>query len=439
MTAVERRLFGTDGVRGVANEDITAEMAFDLARAAGDGNTGTVAIGRDTRRSSPMLASAMAAGFNSVGMDVLDLAVIPVGGVSRLVRDRRAAYGVMVSASHNPAQDNGIKFFDPAGTKLSDQDEAAIEARFFEGGPWPQRSGAGVGDQRRMPDRVGRYVDLITESIEIPLSGVDFVVDTANGAAYRAAPELFARLDATARFVNTEPDGMNINRECGAMHPENLAAVAAGAVGLAFDGDADRLIAVDEDGEIVDGDVLMAIFAKWLHDRGELMNDTVVVTVMTNLGFRKAMEELDINVIETAVGDRYVLEAMQATGAVIGGEQSGHIILEDRATGDGLRSVIRLMEVMGSTGKPLRELRTVMTKYPQVLTNVRVASKAFEDSEAVTAAIRAGESELAGRGRLLVRPSGTESLIRVMVEAPTKPEATEVAGAVAQVVESELG
>jgi phosphoglucosamine mutase len=439
MTEVERRLFGTDGVRGVANEDITAEMAFDLARAAGDGNTGTVAIGRDTRRSSPMLASAMAAGFNSVGMDVLDLAVIPVGGVSRLVRDRRAAYGVMVSASHNPAQDNGIKFFDPAGTKLSDQDEAAIETRFFEGGPWPQRSGAGVGTQRRMPDRVGRYVDLITESIEIPLSGIDFVVDTANGAAYRAAPELFARLDATARFVNTEPDGMNINRECGAMHPENLAAVAVGAVGLAFDGDADRLIAVDEDGEIVDGDVLMAIFAKWLHDRGELMNDTVVVTVMTNLGFRKAMEELDINVIETAVGDRYVLETMQATGAVIGGEQSGHIILEDRATGDGLRSVIRLMEVMSSTGKPLRELRTVMTEYPQVLTNVRVASKAFEDSEAVTAAIRAGENELAGRGRLLVRPSGTEPLIRVMVEAPTKPEAAEVAGAVAQVVEAELG
>lgn len=439
MTEVERRLFGTDGVRGVANEDITAEMAFDLARAAGDGNTGTVAIGRDTRRSSPMLASAMAAGFNSVGMDVLDLAVIPVGGVSRLVRDARAAYGVMVSASHNPAQDNGIKFFDPAGTKLSDQDEAAIEARFFEGGPWPQRSGAGVGNQRRMPDRVGRYIDLITESIEIPMNEFDFVVDTANGAAYRAAPELFARLDATARFVNTEPDGMNINRECGAMHPENLAAVAAGAVGLAFDGDADRLIAVDEDGEIVDGDVLMAIFAKWLHDRGELMNDTVVVTVMTNLGFRKAMEELDINVIETAVGDRYVLEAMQASGAEIGGEQSGHIILEDRATGDGLRSVIRLMEVMGSTGKPLRELRTVMTEYPQVLTNVRVVSKAFEDSEAVIAAIRDGENELAGRGRLLVRPSGTEPLIRVMVEAPTKPEATAVAGAVAQVVETELG
>ena len=439
MTDVERRLFGTDGVRGVANEDITAELAFDLARAAGVGNVGTVVIGRDTRRSSPMLASALAAGFNSVGMDVLDLAVIPVGGVSRLVRDSRAAYGVMISASHNPAQDNGIKFFDPDGSKLSNGDEAAVEARFFEGGPWLQQSGAGVGDQVRLADRIGRYIDLITEPVELSMGGLDFVVDTANGAAYRAAPELFSRFDATARFINTEPDGMNINLECGALHPENLAAAAEGAVGLAFDGDADRLIAVDEDGEIVNGDVLMAIFAKWMHDRGELMNDTVVVTVMTNLGFHKAMDELGITVVETAVGDRSVLDAMQATGAVVGGEQSGHVILEDRATGDGLRTAVRLMEVMASTGKQLRELRTVMTQYPQVLTNVRVASKAFEDSEAVTAAIRAGELDLAGRGRILVRPSGTEPLIRVMVEAPTEQEATDVAGAVAQVVESELG
>lgn len=439
MTEVERRLFGTDGVRGVANDDITAELAFDLARAAGTGSEGSVAIGRDTRRSSPMLASAMAAGFNSVGMDVLDLAVIPVGGVSRLVRDKRAAFGVMISASHNPAEDNGIKFFDPDGTKLSDDDEVAIEARFFEGGPWPQQSGAGVGSQVRMPDRIGRYIDLISEPVELAMGGLDFVVDAANGAAFRAAPELFARLDASARFINTEPDGMNINEECGAMHPENLAAVAAGAVGLAFDGDADRLIAVDEDGEIVDGDVLMAIFAKWMHDRAELMNNTVVVTVMTNLGFRIAMEELGITVIETKVGDRYVLEAMQASAAVVGGEQSGHIILEDRSTGDGLRTAVRLMEVMASTGKQLRELRTVMTQYPQVLTNVRVTSKAFENSDAITDAIRAGDLDLAGRGRILVRPSGTEPLIRVMVEAPTEQEATDVAGAVAEVVESELG
>ena len=213
MTDVERHLFGTDGVRGVANEDITADLAFNLARAAGHGNHGQVVIGRDTRRSSPMLAAALAAGFNSVGMDVLDLAVIPVGGVSRLVRDSRAAYGVMVSASHNPAQDNGIKFFDPLGTKLSDEDEAEIEARYFEGGPWAQPTGAAVGGQVRMPDRIGRYVDLVTASVEIPADGMEFLVDCANGAAYRAAPELFAQIDVPARFINTEPDGMNINQE----------------------------------------------------------------------------------------------------------------------------------------------------------------------------------------------------------------------------------
>lgn len=436
----ERHLFGTDGVRGVANADITADMAFDLARAAGRDRHGEVVIGRDTRRSSPMLASALAAGFNSTGMDVLDLAVIPVGGVSRLVRDTRAAYGVMVSASHNPAEDNGIKFFDPLGTKLSDEEEADIEAIYFQGGPWPQGTGAGVGHQVRMPDRIGRYVDLITAGVALPAGKLEFVVDCANGASFRAAPELFARVEVPARFVNTEPDGMNINDGCGALHPEHVAGlVGDGAVGIAFDGDADRLIAVDEDGEIVDGDVLMAIFAKWLHDRGQLANDTVVVTVMTNLGFRKAMEGFDITVVETAVGDRYVLEAMRARGAVIGGEQSGHIILEDRTTGDGLRTALRLMEVMATTGKPLRELRTVMTSFPQVLTNVRVASMDFESSKPIAAAIRAGESDLAGRGRILVRPSGTEPLIRVMVEAPTEPEAREVAGSVARVVEAELG
>ncbi len=439
MTDVERHLFGTDGVRGVANKDITADLAYNLARAAGNGNHGQVVIGRDTRRSSPMLSAALAAGFNSVGMDVLDLAVIPVGGVSRLVRDSRAAYGVMVSASHNPAADNGIKFFDPLGTKLSDEDEAEIEARYFEDGPWAQPTGAGVGSQVRMPDRIGRYVDLITASVEIPADGMEFLVDCANGAAYRAAPELFARIDVPARFINTEPDGLNINQECGAMHPENLAAIVDGAVGFAFDGDADRLIAVDEDGGIVDGDVLMAIFAKWLYDQGQLANTTVVVTVMSNLGFRKAMEGLGINVTETAVGDRHVLAAMRANGAVIGGEQSGHILLEDRTTGDGLRTALRLMEVMASTGKELRELRTVMTTYPQVLTNVRVANMDFASSEPIARAIQAGENDLAGRGRILVRPSGTEQLIRVMVEAPTEPEATEVAGSVAKVVEAELG
>jgi phosphoglucosamine mutase len=434
---IERHLFGTDGVRGVANEDITAGLAFNLARAAGELQPGTAIIGRDTRRSGPMLAAALAAGFNSVGSDTIDLSVIPVGAVSALVRDTGSAYGVMVSASHNPAPDNGIKFFGPNGTKLSDQEEAAIEARYFQGGPWTAAAGNGVGAGVRMADRVDRYVDLIAG--DLAFAGIEFLVDLANGAAVTAAPMLMERVGATAEFLNAEPDGMNINLECGATHPENLAAVTGGRVGLAFDGDADRLIAVDEDGVIRDGDYLMAIFAGWMHEQGRLANDTVVVTVMSNLGFHKAMEELGITVIETAVGDRYVLEAMQSTGAVLGGEQSGHILLEDRATGDGLRTALRLMEVMASTGSELRELCTVMAKYPQVLTNVTVTDKAFESNGAITAAIRAGENNLAERGRILVRPSGTEPLIRVMVEAPTEPEAADVADAVARVVEDELG
>ncbi len=439
MTHVERRLFGTDGVRGVANEDITAEMAFNLARAAGYQQGGQAIIGRDTRRSGPMLASALSAGFNSVGIDTIDLGIIPVGAVSWLVRDTGSRYGVMVSASHNPAADNGIKFFDGAGCKLSDEEEAAIEHRYFQGHPWSLGTGADVGTQERMAYPIDRYVDLITDGVELVGDGPDLVVDVANGAAVLAAPSLFSRLGVPAMLVNDHPDGMNINLECGALHPENLAAVTDGKVGLAFDGDADRLIAVDEDGEIVDGDAMMAIFAKWMAGRGVLENDSVVVTVMTNLGFHKAMEALGVGVIETSVGDRYVLEAMQTSGAVLGGEQSGHILFEDRATGDGLRTAVRLMQVMASTGQPLRELRKVMTKYPQLLTNVRVADMEFENSGPIMDAIRAGEQDLAGRGRILVRPSGTEPLIRVMVEAPTESEAAAVAGSVAKVVEAELG
>lgn len=439
MTDVERRLFGTDGVRGVANDDITAEMAFNLARAAGDQRGGQAIIGRDTRRSGPMLASALSAGFNSVGIDTIDLGIIPVGAVSWLVRTTGSRYGVMVSASHNPAADNGIKFFGSTGSKLSDEEEAAIESRYFKGHPWSLGTGADVGSQERMAHPIDRYVDLITDGVELAGDGLGLVVDLANGAAVLAAPALFNRLGVPARFVNDQPDGMNINLECGAMHPEKLAAVAGGKVGLAFDGDADRLIAVDEDGGIVDGDAIMAIFAKWMVGRGVLENDAVVVTVMTNLGFHKAMETLGVRVIETAVGDRYVLEAMQASGAVLGGEQSGHILFEDRATGDGLRTAVRLMQVMASTGLPLRELRKVMTKYPQRLTNVRVSDMEFANSGPIMDAIRAGEEDLAGRGRILVRPSGTEPLIRVMVEAPTESEAAAVAGSVAKVVEAELG
>ena len=434
----ERHLFGTDGVRGVANDGLTPEIAFDLARAAGEGREGNVVVGRDTRRSGPMLAAALMAGFNSVGVDTVDLGIIPVGAVSRLVRDSGATYGAMVSASHNPAADNGIKFFGPNGTKLSDHDEAAVEERYFAGAPWNRSIGAKVGIQTVMADAVDRYVDKIVQPVEYSMRGLEFLVDAANGAAFLAAPVLFERVDATVEIINADPDGMNINRGCGATYPEAMVEQARGRVGLSFDGDADRLIAVDEDGVVADGDVIMSIFAQWMKERGRLKNDTVVATVMSNLGFRKAMERLGIEVIETDVGDRYVLEAMRTSRAVVGGEQSGHVLLEDRATGDGLRTALRLMEVMASTGKELRELRTVMEAYPQVLTNVTVKDKAYADNRTVVASIAEAERALGGRGRLLVRASGTEPFVRVMVEAPSAAEAADVAALVAKTVESEL-
>ena len=434
----ERHLFGTDGVRGVANDGLTPEIAFDLARAAGEGREGNVVVGRDTRRSGPMLAAALMAGFNSVGVDTVDLGIIPVGAVSRLVRDSGATYGAMVSASHNPAADNGIKFFGPNGTKLSDDDESAVEDRYFAGAPWHRSVGPKVGIQTVMDDAVDRYVEKILQPVEYSMRGLEFLVDAANGAAFLAAPALFERVGATVEIVNANPDGMNINRGCGATHPEAMIERARGRVGLSFDGDADRLIAVDEDGVVADGDVIMSIFAQWMKERGRLKNDTVVTTVMSNLGFRKAMERLGIEVIETDVGDRYVLEAMRTSRAVVGGEQSGHVLLEDRATGDGLRTALRLMEVMASTGKELRELRTVMEAYPQVLTNVTVKDKAYTSNTTVVAAITEAERALGGRGRLLVRPSGTEPFVRVMVEAPSAAEAADVAALVAKTVESEL-
>jgi phosphoglucosamine mutase len=434
----ERHLFGTDGVRGIANDTLTPEISHDLARAAGESIEGHIVVGRDTRRSGPMLAAALMAGFNSVGVDTIDLGIIPVGAVSRLVRDTGAAYGVMVSASHNPAPDNGIKFFGSNGTKLSDGDEASIEARYFAGSPWIRAVGRKVGIQTVMADAIDRYIEKIVAPVDYSMRGLEFVVDAANGAAFIAAPTLFERVGATVEVLNADPDGMNINLGCGATHPEALAKHAAGRVGLSFDGDADRLIAIDEDGVVADGDVIMAIFARWMKERGKLKNDAVVATVMSNLGFRKAMERLGIEVIETTVGDRYVLEAMRTSRAVVGGEQSGHVLLEDRTTGDGLRTALRLMEVMASTGMELRELRTVMTAYPQVLENVVVKDKAYAANPAVAAAIAKAERVLGGRGRLLVRPSGTEPLVRVMVEAPTAQEAADVAAMVVETVQSEL-
>ena len=434
------RLFGTDGVRGRANSHVTPELAFDLARAAGEGSDGPVVIGRDTRRSGPMLSSALHAGFNTVGVDSVDLGIIPVGAVSRLARDTGARYGVMVSASHNPGEDNGIKFFGPDGAKLSDEREEAIEARFRKGRPWPRPSGAAVGFQSVMSDAVDRYVERISDGFPYNLRGMSFALDCANGAALLAAPRLFERVGAEVEVFAADPDGMNINLGCGATHPDYLAERAGGRIGFAFDGDADRLIAIDEDGVPANGDVLMAIFARHLKEAGKLKNDLVVTTVMSNLGFRKAMEVLGVKVVETDVGDRYVIEEMRRTRAVLGGEQSGHILLSDRSTGDGLRSALQLAAVLAGTGRELRDLRTIMREYPQVLENVPVADVGrLVDAAPVWAAVAEAQRRLANHGRVLVRASGTEPVVRVMVEATTAAIAKDVVGRLVEVVTDELG
>jgi phosphoglucosamine mutase len=439
MATEQQRLFGTDGVRGRANSELTPDIAFNLARSAGESVSGHVVIGRDTRRSGPMLAAAVASGFNSVGIDVVDLGIIPTGAVSRLTRDSAATYGVVVSASHNPAEDNGIKFFSRDGAKIDDATERAIERRFHDERPYRRAVGANIGIQTVMSDAIERYAEKVSRTVSYSMIGLEFVIDTANGAAFAAAPYLFDKVGATVEVIADTPDGMNINDGVGATHPETVARAAAGRIGMAFDGDADRLIAVDEDGAIVNGDVIMAIFAQWQLERGKLNKNTVVATVMSNLGFIQAMERLGIEVIVTPVGDRHVVDAMRKSGAVVGGEQSGHILLEDRSTGDGLRTALRLMEVIASTGKELRELRNVMSELPQILTNVNVESKnGWQENVLISKATAAAERELGKRGRVLVRASGTEPLIRVMVEAPTETEAVSLADSIADVVTSEL-
>lgn len=435
-----RPLFGTDGVRGLANVELTAEMALSLARAAGDGRSGVAVVGRDTRRSGPMLAAAVHAGFNAAGFDTVDLGIIPVGAVSHLTRSTGATYGVMVSASHNPAPDNGIKFFGEDGAKLDDQREAAIEARYRAGPPWVGVAGDDIGIQLPMAEALDRYLAHLASQAEFGFSGLDLVVDCAHGAAFLAAPQLYRRLGANVEAINVEPSGTNINENGGAVNPGTLAKLVQGRIGLAFDGDADRCIAVDEDGEVCNGDVIMAILARHLRQRGRLPGNQVVTTVMSNLGFRVALQSLGIEVTETPVGDRYVLEEMRRRSAGLGGEQSGHVLFGDRGTGDGLLTGLRLLEVVAASGAPLKELRRVMTPYPQVLRNVRVRVKErLADAASIWAAVERMEKRLGDEGRVLVRASGTEPVVRVMVEAREAPEAAAVAEDLVMVVRRELG
>ena len=445
---MSKKLFGTDGVRGAVGVDLTAELALSLGRAAalelGAGTSRpTFVLGRDTRASGHMLEAALTAGILSAGGDVASAGVIPTPAVAFLVLEMGAAAGAVISASHNPAHDNGIKFFGADGSKLSDESEQRIEQSVTSGAPGPTRGRS--GELRSLEDAGPRYLGHALTALEgRRLDGLKIVLDCANGAASRTSPEAFRRAGADVIVLNAEPDGININEGCGSNYPEVVAAevLRTGAdLGLAHDGDADRVIAVDEAGRVVDGDCMIAALAIELKEQGRLPHDLVVSTVMANLGFRQALASNGIELVETPVGDRYVLEAMRARGAGIGGEQSGHIILSEfSTTGDGLLTGMRLAARMASSGQRLSALASVVEKFPQVLLNVRVGEPGrLRRSPRIDAEVQSERRRLGDAGRVLVRASGTEPLVRVMVEAREHREATETAGRLARLIAEQLG
>ncbi|ROR89670.1 phosphoglucosamine mutase [Nocardioides aurantiacus] len=444
------RLFGTDGVRGLANGDLTAELALDLSVSAAHilaergtfaGHRPTAVVGRDTRISGQFLEAAVVAGLASAGVDVLLLGELPTPGVAWLTAELGADLGVMLSASHNAMPDNGIKFLARGGVKLDDAIEAAIEKRLRE--PWDRPTGATVGRVRTLDTAVEQYAAHLVGTIEHPLAGLKVVLDCAHGAASAVGPLALRDAGAEVVAICAEPDGTNINEGCGSTHLEVLQAAVLehGAdAGFALDGDADRCLAVDRRGEVVDGDQILAVLALSMREAGRLHDDTVVATVMSNLGFVQAMRAAGVGVRQTKVGDRYVLEAMKVLGFTLGGEQSGHVIMSRYATtGDGLLTALHVLDRMVSTGQELHELAAVMTRLPQVLVNVPGVDKARADEDFVlAAAVADAEAELGDEGRVLLRPSGTEPLVRVMVEAPTADQARAVADRLAGVVRDQL-
>ncbi|HFU4122533.1 TPA: phosphoglucosamine mutase [Streptococcus suis] len=446
------KYFGTDGVRGEANVELTPELAFKLGRFGGyvlsqhETETPRVFVGRDTRISGQMLEAALVAGLLSVGIHVYKLGVLATPGVAYLVRTEKASAGVMISASHNPAQDNGIKFFAGDGFKLDDALEAEIEALLdAEEDTLPRPSAEGLGDVVDYPEGLRKYQQFLV-STGLELEGMKVALDTANGAAATSARQVFVDLGAELTVMAEKPDGLNINEGVGSTHPEKLQELVretGSQIGLAFDGDSDRLIAVDENGDLVDGDRIMYIVGKNLADKGLLAKNTIVTTVMSNLGFHKALDREGIEKAVTAVGDRYVVEEMRKGGYNVGGEQSGHVILMDyNTTGDGQLTAVQLTKIMKETGKKLSELAAEVTIYPQKLVNIRVENsmkdKAME-VPAIAAIIEKMEAEMAGNGRILVRPSGTEPLLRVMAEAPTDAEVDYYVDTIADVVRAEIG
>ncbi|TVY03105.1 phosphoglucosamine mutase [Cohnella terricola] len=445
------KYFGTDGVRGVANGKLSPELVFRLGRAGGyvltrnkQGKRPTILIGRDTRISGEMLEAALVAGLLSIGADVIRLGVISTPGVAYLTKAREADAGVMISASHNPVEDNGIKFFGGDGFKLSDEMEAEIESLLdTDEDRIPRPIGADVGAVQDDPDSGQAYLSYLKSTVNQRFEGLKVVVDCANGAVSRLAPRIFRELGADTIVLAHQPDGLNINKDCGSTHPESVQRAVLehrAHLGLSFDGDADRLIAVDEKGMIVDGDHILYILAEFMRKHRRLKNNTVVSTVMSNLGFYKALEQQGVEAKQTKVGDRYVLEEMLHGGYNLGGEQSGHIVLLDYSTtGDGMLCAIQLMNVMKSESESLSGLAQGMTKYPQLLVNVQVEDKSkLAGNSMVEEAIRTIESRMGGSGRVLVRPSGTESLVRVMAEGPNEQELAGFVDHIVEVIKDEL-
>ena len=445
-----RKYFGTDGIRGVANKDLTPERSFKLGRILGtifredNDDAVNVLIGRDTRISGEMLESAMIAGLLSAGANVMRLGVITTPGVAYLTRAVNATCGIMISASHNPYYDNGIKIFGSDGYKLMDDMEQKIEALLDEEEDNLYRpTHDKIGRVEDYFEGIHKYLLHIQKSIPHHFENISLAIDCANGATSNIAPHLFANLEANTLFINNEPNGTNINVNCGSTHVETLRQFVKENevdLGIAFDGDGDRLIAVDENGEIVDGDTIMYIIAKSLKEKGQLKHDMVVTTVMSNLGFYKALEKIGIYSVKTAVGDRYVLEEMLKHDYNFGGEQSGHIIFLDHSTsGDGLLTAVQLINVMVEKGASLSELASEVVKYPQVLKNVRVTDKdRIMNDSTVLEKISSVEAALGNEGQVLVRPSGTEDLIRVMIEAPTDELANQYADDIVNVIETKL-
>ena len=446
------RLFGTDGVRGVANKELTVELSTKLGQVGAHVLTENshhkpkILVGCDTRKSGDMLAMALMAGICAAGADAVYLGVVPTPAVAYLARQMKADAGVVISASHNPSEFNGIKFFNGDGFKLSDELEDRMEEIIRNDLEEVARpTGYGVGSLTYAFDAKEQYINFITSTVPLDLSGMKIVIDCANGASFYTSPKALKRLGADLIVLHDTPDGSNINKDCGSTHLESLQreVVKSGAkVGLAFDGDADRLLAVDEKGQVVDGDQLMAICGLYMREKGQLKKDTIVATVMSNLGFYIMAEQQGLHIEQTAVGDRYVLECMREKDYSIGGEQSGHIIfLDENTTGDGLLSAMHLLDVMVHKNKPLSELASVVKVLPQVLVNAKVSNKnkyKYQEDEEIQKAIAELEAKFDGKGRVLIRPSGTEPLVRVMIEGQDQEELNKEAAKLAEFIMERL-